>query len=87
MNIYALKGHKVKCETFLAGYDYDREKAQKYLEIGKEYTIEMTEVDSWNTDVWLQEFPNVKFNSVFFEDVEEQSEEMDKLHPDYLRWN
>lgn len=87
MNIYALKGHKVKCETLSAGYDYHKEVAQKHLEVGKEYTVEKTQVDSWHTDVWLQEFPNVKFNSVFFEDTVEQSEEMDKQHPDYRRFH
>ena len=87
MNIYALKGHKVKCETLSAGYDYHKEVAEKHLEVGKEYTVEKTHVDSWHTDVWLQEFPNVKFNSVFFEDAIEQSEEMDKQHPDYYRFH
>jgi len=83
MNIYALEGHKVKCHTFNAGYDYHKEIAKEHLEIGKEYTIDKTIVDSYHTDVWLKEFPNVKFNSVFFEDVTEQSEDEDKLHPDY----
>jgi hypothetical protein len=84
MNIYALKGHKVKCKTFSAGYDYQKKIAQKHLEVGKEYTIEETQVENSYTDVWLQEFPNVQFNSVFFEDAVEQSEEMDKKHPDYF---
>ena len=70
-----------------AGYDYHKEVAQKHLEIGKEYIVEKTEVDSWHTDVWLQEFPNVKFNSVFFEDAVEQSEEKDKEHSDYQRFH
>ena len=69
MNIYAKTGHKVKCVTLDAGYKSDQETAKKYLEIGKEYIVERTEVDSWHTDVWLQEFPDVKFNSVFFEDA------------------
>jgi len=86
MNIYALKGHKVKCYTLSNGYDHDKEIAQKYLEVGKEYTVEETQVNSWNTDVLLQEFPNVKFNSVFFKDVVEQSEEIDKQHDDYFRF-
>jgi hypothetical protein len=83
MNIYALKGHKVTCETLFAGYNYDQELARKYLEIGKEYTVEKTKVYSWHTHVWLQEFPNVIFNSVFFEDAVKQSEKKDKQHPDY----
>lgn len=69
MNIYAEHGDKVICSTFAAGYDYHKEVAAKYLKAGKEYTIEKTVVDNWHTDVYLQEFPGVKFNSVFFEDV------------------
>ena len=69
MNIFAKKGAKVICSTLDAGYDYHKEIASKYLVIGKEYTVEYTDVDSWHTDVYLQEFPGVKFNSVFFEDV------------------
>ena len=34
MNIYALEGHKVKCHTFNAGYDYHKKIAEQYLEIG-----------------------------------------------------
>jgi hypothetical protein len=87
MNIYALKGHKVKCSTLSAGYNYHQEIAQKYLEINKEYTVEKTMVDSWYTNVYLEEFPDIKFNSVFFEDVNEQDESMDEKHPDYFRYN
>lgn len=87
MNIYALKDHKVICKTLSAGYESDQETAKKYLEIGKIYTIKSTTVHSWNTDVYLQEFPNVKFNSVFFEDSTEQSKEMDEQHPDYSIYN
>lgn len=87
MNIYALEGHKVRCSTLSAGYTYDQEIAKKYLEVSKEYTIGATVVHSSSTDVWLQEFPDVNFNSVFFEDVVEQSEEDNKFHPDYWWYN
>jgi hypothetical protein len=87
MNIYAIEGHRVKCDTFDAGYEYDRERAREYLEIGKEYTIDYTVVDSWSTDVYLKEFPNIVFNSVFFEDVVEQSDEDDEQHSDWSRYN
>lgn len=69
MNIYAEHGDKVVCDTFDAGYESDKVIAIKYLEIGKEYTIDETVVDDWHTDVYLQEFPGIEFNSVFFEDV------------------
>lgn len=87
MNIYAIEGHRVRCSTFDAGYDYDKEKATKHLELGKEYTVEYTDVDGWSTDVVLSEFPNIKFNSVFFEDVVEQSSEDDKNHPQWSWYN
>ena len=87
MNIYALKGHKVKCGTLSAGYDHHKKVAQKHLEVGKEYTVEKTEVDSCHTDVWLQEIPNVMFNSVFFEDMVEQNGDLDKEHPNYWRFH
>jgi hypothetical protein len=67
MNIYALKGHKVRCKNLTGGYDSEKDLAKKHLEIGKEYTIEKTIVDNWSTDVWLEEIPDVRFNSVFFE--------------------
>ena len=87
MNIYAKKGHKVRCCTLNGGYDFDKAKANKYLYVGGEYTIEKTDVDNWHTDVYLEEFPNVKFNSVFFEDVVDQSEDLDKQHLDYFRYH
>ena len=41
------------------------------LEVGKEYTLEYVEVHSWHTIIYLEEFPNVEFNSVAFEEIEE----------------
>ena len=86
MNIYALKGHTVRCHTLNAGYNSDIEQAKKYLTINKEYTVEKTDVYNWNTNVVLQDFPDVMFNSVFFDDVEEQPEEKDKQHKDYHKY-
>jgi hypothetical protein len=63
------KGDKVVCSTLLGGCHGDRDIADKYLKIGGTYTIEKTiEQAEWETDVYLQEFPNVPFNSVFFAD-------------------
>ena len=87
MNIYAIQGHKVKCKTLSAGDEYDKEKAKKYLELEKEYTIDYTIVDNWSTDVYLKEIPNVRFNSVFFKDVVEQSDKDDKKHPNWRKYN
>jgi len=88
MNIFALEGHKVVCTTFDAGYEVDQRVAKKYLEIGKIYAVHYTEVSGWSTEVHLEGFPpDVSFNSVFFEDIEEQSEEDDEQHPDYQYYN
>lgn len=87
MNIYAIEGHKVRCSTFDAGYDSDKKKAQKYLKLDEEYTVDYTIVDSWETTVYLKEVPTIGFNSVFFEDVVEQSDEDDMKHPDWRKYN
>lgn len=87
MEIYALKGHKVRCIGTDSVYHYLTERAEKYLEVGKEYTVERTTVHSWQTDVELQEFPGVEFNSEIFEDLEESSEEDRKKHPDYWKYH
>lgn len=87
MNIYAIEGHKVVCDTLDGGYDSHKQVAKKYLTEGQVYTVKKTRVDSWHTDVFLVEIPNVNFNSVFFKDVEPQSSEDDLTHPDFKRYN
>jgi hypothetical protein len=37
--------------------------------------------------VILEEIPGIEFNSTCFEDVEEQSEEDSKKHPDYPKYH
>lgn len=69
MNIYAEYGDKVIAKNLDWGWDSDIERAEKYLEQDKEYTIDFTDVHSSSTDVYLQEIPNVAFNSVHFEDA------------------
>jgi len=87
MNIYALKGHKVSFTHPNGGWPFDQQLAKTHLLLDNKYTIEKTIVDSSSTDVFLEEFPNVRFNSVMFDDVEPQDEEKDKLHPDYYRYH
>lgn len=87
MNIYALEGHRVKVRYTDMGYDYQIERARKYLTIGEIYTVEYTEVHSESTEVFLKEVPDISFNSACFEDVTPQSEVDDKSHEDYARWN
>jgi len=87
MEIYALKGHQIICDDLDVGYDYHKEIAKKYLELGKIYTVEKTQVESSSTTVILKEIPGIEFNSTCFEDVEEQSEEDSKKHPDYPKYH
>ncbi len=87
MNIYALKGHKVKATSLNQGYQYHIENAEKYLKLDQIYTVDRTEVASSKTEVYLQEFPDIPFNSTMFEDLVPQSTEDDKKHPDYYEFN
>jgi len=68
MNIYAQAGSKVIFTNPEDGYTYDQEHAKKYLVKGEVYTVANTEVGSWRTDVYLEEFPDTSFNSVHFSD-------------------
>ena len=68
MNIYAKKGDKIVCSTLGGGLLPERETAKKHLTKGGIYTVEKTVPDGFHTEVYLQEFPGVEFNSVFFED-------------------
>lgn len=88
MNIFALKGHKIKVtENFLnRGREYDKLQAKKYLEKDKLYTVERTLVSGSWTRVWLQEIPKVGFNSVHFEDAVRQDPKKNREHPDYQKY-
>ena len=68
MDIYAKKGTKV-IYTGKGGYDHHKEHANRYLKIGKVYTVNYTDVSAWHTDVYLKEFPNEGFNSAHFEQI------------------
>lgn len=71
MNIYAKKGDRVIFSHPKAGYYYDQQTASKYLKLGEIYTVELTNVGGFSTRVYLQEFKDISFNSVHFEDVKE----------------
>lgn len=40
------------------------------LTVGIEYTLVNVEVHGWHTRVELEEFPNVQFNSILFEEID-----------------
>ncbi|MDA9325854.1 hypothetical protein N9Q69_01345 [bacterium] len=86
MNIYALKGHKVKLSKngFNMGFEVDKDEAKSFLSHGIIYTVDCTNVSNSSSVVILHEFPNKTFNTVHFEDVSFQSEDEKIKHPDWL---
>lgn len=87
MNVFALKGHKVRVTRSTAKAGYDSGQSVGELELDRDYTVERTEVGNMHTKVYLEEVPGKAFNSMNFEDVTEQSEEDDQKHPDWARYN
>mgnify|MGYP001583314106 FL=1 len=89
MNVFALHGHKVKVtsNTMANGNEEDIKLVEEHLNVDYIYTIDTTVVHEFSTDVFLQEREGIKFNSVNFEDVSPQSEEVDQKHPDYEKYN
>jgi len=69
MNIYAPKGTKVSFSYPENGNSFQQQEIKKYLTPNSIYTVDWTVVEDWHTRVYLQEFPGVPFNSVFFEEV------------------
>jgi len=71
IDIYSKKGTKVK---FTNASDNQvrwgsNDDPRQYLEMNEIYTIDRTEVHTQHTKVYLQEYPDKKFNSVHFEAV------------------
>lgn len=52
------------------GYSYDSDKVAEYLTVGTEYTLKAITVHQSSTDIWLEEIPDIRFNSVNFEVIE-----------------
>ena len=87
MNIYAAKGYKVIVTKKSAGngYNSDSEHVAEKLEIDKIYLVESTHVSQSSTSVYIQGF-DCPFNSVNFEEVEVQSNEVTDKHKDLQRF-
>lgn len=70
MDIYSIPGTKI---IFINknGHDHDKEYANEFLKVGPEYTIKSIDVQSWISYVELEEFPEKRFNTVMFEQVQE----------------
>ena len=82
MRVNAPKGQKVR---YLDehGYESDLITARRYLVKDNEYTVEKTDVGSWRTSVYLQEYPDIPFNSVHFEELEPLGEETSAIEDAY----
>lgn len=70
MNIYSPKGTKVEGifvnGELWNGYEIDKENASKYIKENIIYTVDHIDVDRSHSDVFLEEFPGIAFNSVHF---------------------
>lgn len=68
VNIYTIAGDKIK---FIDenGHEDQREFAKKNFPKGTILTIKEIDIDSWCSYVTVEEFPNLKFNTVMFEDI------------------
>lgn len=71
MDIYTKNGTKV-IYTGKNGYEADREKANQYLEVGKEYTVMSVDIGSSMSYVQLEECPEKCFNTVMFDEKEKE---------------
>jgi hypothetical protein len=45
------------------GYDSDKRHVEKHLKIGIVYTISRINIQDWKTDIYLEEVPEIPFNS------------------------
>ncbi len=48
------------------GYPHQQQAADKLLAQGVPYTVETVDVHNYHTDIYLEEFPGIPFNSVMF---------------------
>lgn len=72
MPINSEKGTKV-VYTATGGHDLQIETANKYLKKGQIYTVLRTDIHNFHTDVYLQEVPDISFNSVHFDEVRDSN--------------
>jgi len=72
MNIYAKEGDEITVteETIKNGSDTDRRRVEKYLAVGKTYTVDSIVVMAWCSKVFIKEFPKLPFNTVLFKHQE-----------------
>ena len=62
-------GCKVVVKTLDAGWDCEKEEAEKIFNVGEVYIVDTVNVGSWTSTIMLKEVPDKYFNTVFFERV------------------
>ena len=68
MNIRDYSKREVVCINNENNNFFDCDINSPLLEVGKKYIVVNVDVHSWHTKVELEEFPNIVFNSVCFEE-------------------
>lgn len=71
MDIFNSKPRKLLCVSNKNHGWTDSDENAHLLTVGSTYTMIGAEVHRWHTNVLLEEFPGVKFNSSCFEECEE----------------
>lgn len=79
MDIYAKPGTKVRYAG-TGGYDGERAIATEHIEVGTVLTVKNIKVGGFMSYVEFEELPNIRFNTVMFEEVTDNNPSLiDKL--------
>ena len=69
MNIYDNTPREILCISNSSNDFFDCDRNSPMLEIGTTYNLVCVIIHSWHTEIELEEFPGIKFNSVYFEEI------------------
>lgn len=70
MNVRDCSERQVICVSNKDNKFFGCDENSPMLEVGKKYTVVSICIHSWHTEIELEEFPGVAFNSVCFEEEE-----------------
>lgn len=65
--LHCERGCKVIVKTLDAGYNNEQEDARRLFSVGDIFTVRNVNVGGWSSEFELKEFPQERFNTVFFE--------------------
>ncbi len=67
IDIFSIKpGDRVAYSFPNNGYESHQLTASKYLNLNQVYIVSHVKIDNWHTDINLEDYPNIAFNSVMF---------------------